>query len=41
VQPLALPAAAVEVQDRTRFLGEARVAREDPRAVLPRPDRVL
>jgi len=41
MQPLALPAAFIEIKDRAGLLGEARVAREDPRAVLPGPDRVL
>ena len=41
MQQLALPAALVEVQHRPGLLQEARIAREDPRAVLPRPDRVL
>ena len=41
VQPLALPAAGVQIQDRAGLLGEPWVAREDPRAVLPRLDRVL
>src|SRR5512132_2614621 len=40
VQALALPAAGVEVKDRAGPLGEARVAREDPGAVLPGLDRV-
>jgi hypothetical protein len=41
VQQLALPASLVEVEDRAGPVGEARVAREDPGAVLPRLDRVL
>jgi len=41
VQQLALPAAFVEIQDRVGLLQEPWIAREDPRAVLPRPDRVL
>jgi hypothetical protein len=40
VQTLAPPAAGVQVEDRAGALGEARVAREDPRAVLPGLDRV-
>jgi hypothetical protein len=40
VQSLALPAALVEVEDRAGLGGEVRVTREDPRAVLPRLDRV-
>jgi hypothetical protein len=41
VQPFALPPALVEIEHRPRLLEKARVAREDPRAVLPRADRVL
>src|SRR6266700_1502376 len=41
VQQLAFPAALVEVEDRAGPVGEARVAREDPGAVLPGLDRVL
>src|SRR4051812_11719913 len=41
VQPLALPAARVEIEDRAGLLGEVRIAREDPRAVLPGLDRIL
>ena len=41
VQQLALPAALVEVQHGTGLLREARVARKDPRSVLPGADRVL
>ena len=41
LEQLPLPAALVQVQDPARLLGELRVAREDPRAVVPRADRVL
>jgi hypothetical protein len=41
VQQLAVPAAAVEVQDAAGLGGEVGIAREDPRAVLPALDRVL
>ena len=41
MQPLALPAALLEVEHSACLLGEAWVAREDPGAVLPGFDRVL
>jgi hypothetical protein len=41
LQQPALPAALVQVKHRAGALGEVRVAREQPRAVLPRLDRVL
>jgi hypothetical protein len=40
-QQLALEAALVEVEDRAGLLLEVRVAREVPRVVVPRTDRVL
>ena len=41
LQQFPLPPALVQVQDPTRLLGELRVAREDPRAIVPRANRVL
>jgi hypothetical protein len=41
VQELAVPAAGVEVEHRPGAFGEARIGGEDPRAVLPRLDRIL
>ncbi len=41
LQQLALPAARIQVEHPPGLLKEVRVAREDPRAVLPRLDRVL
>jgi len=31
----------LQVKDPTHLLGEVRIAREDPTAVLPGPDRIL
>src|SRR5262249_9919391 len=39
-QAAALPEAGIQVQDATRFLGELRVAREDPVLIAPRFDCV-
>ncbi len=41
MQQLAFPAAFVEVEHTAGLLGEPRVAREDPRPVVPWADRVL
>ena len=41
VQAFAVPVTGVEVEDRPGALGEQWVAREDPRAMLPRLDCVL
>ncbi len=41
VQQLAFPATFVEVEHRAGLLQEPRIAGKDPRAVLPRFDRVL
>jgi hypothetical protein len=41
VQPPPLPTALIEVQGATGLLTELRIARKDPRAPRPRPDRVL
>ena len=41
LKQLALTAALVEIEDRPGLLHELRVAREDPRALLPGLDRVL
>jgi hypothetical protein len=41
LEQLPLPATLVEVEDRAGLGGEVGVAREDPRAIAPRPDRVL
>jgi len=40
-QRLTLPAVLVQVQDAPGLGLEVRIARKDPAAVLPRPDRVL
>jgi hypothetical protein len=41
VQQLAVPAACVEIEDPVGLQSEVGVGREDPRAVLPRTDRIL
>src|SRR5215211_2933920 len=41
LKQLAFPAALVEVEDRAGLLKKLRVAREDPRALLPGLDRVV
>jgi site-specific DNA recombinase len=41
LKQLSFPAALVEIEDPAGLLGELGVAREDPRAVVPRADRVL
>ena len=41
VQQLALPAALIQIEHRCGALCKPRVAREDPRAMLPGPDRIL
>jgi len=41
LKQLAFPAPRVQVEHRAGLLKEVRVAREDPRAVLPRADRVV
>jgi hypothetical protein len=40
-QPLALKDTVIEIEHTAGLLGEQRVAREDPRAGLPRLDRIL
>ena len=41
LQRTTFPDSFVQIQDAPRFLREIRVAREDPAAVLPGPDRIL
>lgn len=41
VQPSALPASLIKVQDAASFHGKVRVAREDPSSMLPRTNGVL
>ena len=40
-QRLSSPFAGVKIQQSARFFGEVGIAREDPTAVIPRPDGVL
>ena len=39
-QRLTFPGAIVQIEDPSRFLGESRIAREDPVLITPRLDRV-
>jgi hypothetical protein len=41
LQQLPLPAALVQVEDPPGLRGEVRIAGEDPRAIVPRTDRIL
>src|SRR5438093_7603443 len=41
VEPPATPPPGIEIQDASGLVDEGRVAREDPAAVVPRPDGVL